>query len=165
MIAAPRRPLAPLLDADAALRFRLALSTMASSRADVTKALTGTDLSATRVLMVGAGGIGCELVKNLVLSGFKDITMIDLDTIDYSNLNRQFLFRAHHVQRSKALVAREAALEFPHDDGLAIAAHHGNIPTQPMLTAAAARVITGVFKNRWRTLMAVDDVPMRFSQT
>ena len=45
------------------------------------------------------------------------------------------------------------------------AAHHGNIPTQPMLTAAAARVITGVFKNRWRTLMAVDDVPMRFSQT
>ena len=100
---------------------------MASSRADVTKQLTGTDLSTTRVLMVGAGGIGCELVKNLVLSGFKDITMIDLDTIDYSNLNRQFLFRAHHVQRSKALVAREAALEFPHDDGLAIAAHHGNI--------------------------------------
>ena len=100
---------------------------MASSRADVTKALTGTDLSTTRVLMVGAGGIGCELVKNLVLSGFKDITMIDLDTIDYSNLNRQFLFRAHHVQRSKALVAREAALEFPHDDGLKIAAHHGNI--------------------------------------
>jgi len=100
---------------------------MASSRADITKALTGTDLSTTRVLMVGAGGIGCELVKNLVLSGFKDITMIDLDTIDYSNLNRQFLFRAHHVQRSKALVAREAALEFPHDDGLAIAAHHGNI--------------------------------------
>ena len=118
------RRLAPL---DAALCFLLALSTMASSRADVTKQLTGTDLSTTRVLMVGAGGIGCELVKNLVLSGFKDITMIDLDTIDYSNLNRQFLFRAHHVQRSKALVAREAALEFPHDDGLAIAAHHGNI--------------------------------------
>ena len=98
-----------------------------TTRRDTTKALTGTDLSTTRVLMVGAGGIGCELVKNLVLSGFKDITMIDLDTIDYSNLNRQFLFRAHHVQRSKALVAREAALEFPHDDGLAIAAHHGNI--------------------------------------
>lgn len=35
---------------------------------------------------------------------------------------------------------------------------HGNIPSQPMLTAEAARVITGVFKNRWRTLMSVDDL-------
>ena len=31
--------------------------------------------------MVGAGGIGCELLKTLVLSGFEDIEMIDLDTI------------------------------------------------------------------------------------
>jgi ubiquitin-like 1-activating enzyme E1 B len=80
-----------------------------------------------QVLVVGAGGIGCELVKNLVLTGFEDITMIDLDTIDYSNLNRQFLFRAHHVNRPKALVAREAVLEFPHDEGLYIKAEHGNI--------------------------------------
>ena len=81
-----------------------------ATRADVTKALTGTDLSTTRVLMVGAGGIGCELVKNLVLSGFKDITMIDLDTIDYSNLNRQFLFRPWDVQKPKSTTAATAIL-------------------------------------------------------
>ena len=55
--------------------------------------------------MVGAGGIGCELLKNLVLSGFGEIHIVDLDTIDLSNLNRQFLFRHEHIKKSKAVVS------------------------------------------------------------
>jgi ThiF family len=57
-----------------------------------------------RVLLVGAGGIGCELLKNLVLTGFAEIHIVDLDTIDLSNLNRQFLFGHEHIKQSKAKV-------------------------------------------------------------
>ena len=45
-------------------------------------------IQTTKVLVVGAGGIGCELIKSLSMTGFQHVQVIDLDTIDVSNLNR-----------------------------------------------------------------------------
>ncbi|KAH8907350.1 hypothetical protein BR93DRAFT_692980 [Coniochaeta sp. PMI_546] len=86
---------------------------------------TNARVKEARVLMVGAGGIGCELLKNLVLAGFGEIHVVDLDTIDLSNLNRQFLFRQEHIKKSKALVAKEVAHKF--NPNVKIIAHHANI--------------------------------------
>jgi len=79
----------------------------------------------SKILVVGAGGIGCELLKNLVLTGFKNIEVIDLDTIDVSNLNRQFLFQKQHVGKSKSNVAKESALRFAPEAN--ITAYHDSV--------------------------------------
>jgi len=55
---------------------------------------------------VGAGAIGCELLKNFAMIGLgcgEDgaITVTDMDTIEKSNLNRQFLFRPWDVTVSR----------------------------------------------------------------
>ena len=70
-----------------------------------------------KILLVGAGGIGCEVIKTLLLTGFTDVNLIDLDTIDVSNLNRQFLFNRSHVGQSKAEVAAKVSVNrFAHKD-------------------------------------------------
>lgn len=119
-----------------------------------------------QVLLVGAGGIGCELLKCLILSEFLNVHLVggshlrvrylklmpqvDLDTIDVSNLNRQFLFRRHHVGQSKAevntlllfrkriqlvlQVAAKSALKF--NPCAKITAYCSNIITDPRFDVA-----------------------------
>ncbi|CAB3372660.1 Hypothetical predicted protein [Cloeon dipterum] len=70
-------------------------------------------LGALRYFVVGAGAIGCELLKNFAMSGIGagpdgNIFVTDMDLIEMSNLNRQFLFRRHDIQKAKSSCAARA---------------------------------------------------------
>jgi len=68
-------------------------------------------LSDARVLVVGAGGLGCPTLLHLAAAGVGTIGIVDGDTISESNLNRQTLFGYQHTGKPKASVAAEILKE------------------------------------------------------
>lgn len=85
------------------------------------------EIQKLRVFMVGCGAIGCEMLKNFALLGVGlakssgEVRITDPDLIEKSNLNRQFLFRPHHIQKPKSITAAEATRDINPD--LQIDAH------------------------------------------
>lgn len=108
-------------------------------------------LASAKVLVVGAGGLGCELLKDLAMSGVSKVEVIDLDSIDVTNLNRQFLFRQKDVGSSKAKVA--AAFINKRCPWMNVIAHHGMIQDKPSSFYASFNCIISGLDNvearRW----------------
>jgi adenylyltransferase/sulfurtransferase len=65
--------------------------------------------------VVGAGALGNEILKNLVLLGFRRIVVVDSDRIDVSNLSRTILYRAEDVGDFKVRVAARACASISPD--------------------------------------------------
>jgi adenylyltransferase/sulfurtransferase len=82
-------------------------------------------LARARVLVIGAGALGNEILKNLALLGIGNVFVADLDTVANSNLSRSVLFRAEDCGQAKVDIAcRRAKDIYP---GLKTRAFHGNI--------------------------------------
>lgn len=86
-------------------------------------------LSSLKYFVVGSGAIGCEHLKNFAMMGIASgngmIYVTDMDTIERSNLNRQFLFRQWNVGAMKSETAANAILKMNPD--IHITAHQNRV--------------------------------------
>ena len=64
-----------------------------------------------KILLVGVGGVGASCLNELVRTGFSNITIIDNDTIDITNLNRQLITNHTNIGLKKVIVAKKYALD------------------------------------------------------
>lgn len=85
-----------------------------------------------RLFIVGAGAIGCEHLKNFCMMGIKNIVITDMDRIENSNLNRQFLFRKDDIGSSKSLTASKKAKQINND--ISITAYENRIGVETAQT-------------------------------
>ncbi|KAM6414068.1 ubiquitin-like modifier-activating enzyme 7 [Rhynochetos jubatus] len=90
-----------------------------------------------KYLLVGAGAIGCELLKNFAMMGLAagpggDLTVTDMDTVALSNLHRQLLYRSADISKPKSAVAAAAVRHMNPD--VRVTAHQNQVgpATEPL---------------------------------
>jgi len=104
-------------------------------------------LAAAKILVVGAGALGNEVLKNLALLGAGRVYIIDFDAIETTNLTRSVLFRSGDAGRSKAEAAAAAVRSLNPD--VRVRAHNGNVITDLGLGVFAEMdVVIGCLDNR-----------------
>jgi adenylyltransferase/sulfurtransferase len=104
-------------------------------------------LQSARVLVVGAGALGNEVIKNLALLGLGTTYLIDLDTVEASNLSRSVLFRDQDSGQPKAEVAARRAREL--NPEITIIPIHGDVITDLGLGRfAEVDLVIGCLDNR-----------------
>jgi adenylyltransferase/sulfurtransferase len=104
-------------------------------------------LQAARVLVVGAGALGNEVMKNLALLGLGTTYLIDLEVIEPSNLSRSVLFRDQDAGQPKAEVAARRAREL--NPEITVVALHGDVITDLGLGLfAEVDLVIGCLDNR-----------------
>ena len=98
------------------------------------------------VLIIGIGGTGGEVTKNLALLGVGKLILVDMDTIEYSNLNRQLLFSKSDIGKNKAEIAKKVITK-RYNSTLKIDAYIEPIQSLPFRLFEEADIIAGCVDN------------------
>lgn len=120
-------------------------------------------LKEAKVLILGVGATGSYLSTNLVLSGVGTIILVDFDTIEESNLNRQLLFQSKDIGQNKAIVAKERLqLLNPDIDIVAFPNAMEKLPSQLIKDCTVIACCLDTFLGRrWANSLSLrENVPM-----
>lgn len=98
------------------------------------------------ILIAGIGGTGSEVAKNLSLLGIGHLILVDADTIEFSNLNRQLLFREEDIGENKATIAKKRIQEGFNPD-IEIICYPNTLQTIPLRLFEEADIISGCVDN------------------
>ena len=82
-------------------------------------------LAEAKILVIGAGALGNEILKNLALLGIGNVFIADIDFVESSNLSRSILFRERDIGRPKAEAATTALRDIYPD--IKARAFHGDV--------------------------------------
>ena len=100
----------------------------------------------SRILIVGVGGLGCEIAKNLAMIGIGHLDLVDLDIIEHSNLSRQVLYKPGDEGRPKVEVAIERLKEM--NPYISINGYYCSLERLDPAIYKAADVIIGALDSR-----------------
>jgi len=108
-------------------------------------------LLAAKVLVVGAGGLGCPVSLYLAAAGVGTIGLVDFDVVDFSNLQRQILFTMEDVGKPKAEAAAKR-----------LRALNPDVNVVPYVTALKSDNIMGILKDYDLIIDGTDNFPTRY---
>ncbi len=117
----------------------------------------------SKVLVIGAGGLGAPLIMYLAAAGAGTIGIVDDDSVALSNLQRQIIHKTRNVGRAKTMSATETAREI--NPGIEI------VPHAVRLTAKNAKAIIGAYDivadgcDNFETRLAVSDACVALKKT
>jgi molybdopterin-synthase adenylyltransferase len=110
-------------------------------------------ISQAKIMVVGAGAIGNETLKNLALLGVRNIFIVDFDKVSKSNLSRTVLFRKSDIDEKKAEIAAKRTKELCLAEDVRIDWFHGDLVWE---------LGTGIYREMKLVLGCLDNVETRF---
>ena len=120
-------------------------------------------LANAKVLIIGAGGLGCPVALYLAAAGVGKIGIVDEDKIEVHNLQRQILYDTYYLGRPKVEIAKEKLQDL--NDEIAITTYDLRLTTDNAASIIQEYDIVADCSDNFETRFLVNDICMELGKT